>query len=157
MSETNEYRIEKLRCPVTVVLAGGERIEGDLFVQASVPFRLGPEEPSDVFNSADPYVPIAEHSGEILIIAKSRVAEVETGAPSEQDELRIAGLRPTGIEVTLAGFPPCTGFLHIAVRNDRPRLLDYLNALDQQFLMLYTTDGVRLINRAMIERVRPLD
>ena len=157
MSETNEYRIEKLRCPVTVVLAGGERIPGDLFVQASVPFRLGPEEPADVFNSADPYVPLAEASGEILILAKSRVAEVEIGAPSEQDELRIAGLRPVGIEVTLAGSSPRAGFLHIAVRNERPRLLDFLNSLDQQFLMLYTTDGVRLINRALIERVRPLD
>lgn len=157
MSETNEYRIEKLRCPVTVVLAGGERLAGDLFVQASVPFRLGPEEPADVFNSADPYVPIAESSGEILILAKSRVAEVEIGAPSEQDELRNAGLRPMGIEVTLAGLPPRSGFLHIAVRNDRPRLLDFLNALDQQFLTFYATDGVRLINRAMIERARPLD
>ena len=153
----NEYRIEKLRCPVTVVLAGGERIVGDLFVQSVVPYRLGPEEPYDVFNGADPFVPIAAPDGEIMIVAKSRVAEVEVGEPSEQEETRLAGLRPTAIEITLAGFPPSTGFLHIAVRNERPRLLDYLNSLGQQFVALYTATGIRLINRALIERVRPLD
>lgn len=153
----NEYRIEKLRCPVTVVLAGGERIAGDLFVQSMVPYRLGPEEPFDVFNSSDPFVPIAGPDDEILIVAKARVAEVEVGEPTEQEETRLAGLRPTAIEVTLAGCQPRTGFLHIAVRNERPRLLDYLNSLGQQFVALYTAAGIRLINRALIERVRPLD
>jgi hypothetical protein len=153
----NEYRIEKLRCPVTVVMAGGERISGDLFVQSMVPFRLGPEEPFDVFNGPDPFVPIAMADGEILIVAKTRVAEVEVGEPSQLEEERLTGLRPTGIELTLAGLEPRTGFLHIAVRNERPRLLDYLNSLGQQFLALYTASGVRLINRALIERVRPLD
>jgi hypothetical protein len=153
----NEYRIEKLRCPVTVVLAGGERIAGDLFVSATVPYRQGPEDAADVFNAPDPFVPLAQESGEIVILAKARVAEVETGAPSEQEELRFAGLRPSAIEVRLAGLPPRSGFMHLAVRHERPRLLDYLNALTEQFLVLYSTDGVRLLNRALIERVRPLD
>lgn len=153
----NEYRIEKLRCPVTVTMVGGERIEGDLFVSATVPFRLGPEEAIDVLNAPEPFLPIAEPSGEIVIVAKARVAEVETGLPSEHEETRFAGLRPTAIEVALAGGAIRSGFVHLAVRHERPRLLDYLNAITEPFLLLYSTDGVRLISRAMIDRVRPLD
>lgn len=153
----NEYRIEKLRCPVTVVLTGGERIEGDLFVSSTVPYRAGPEQAVDVFNAAEPFVPLAQASGEVLILAKTRVAEVETGPSSEEDEIRFAGSKPTAIEVTLSGLPPRTGFMYLAVRHERPRLLDYLNALADHFLVLYATDGVRLLNRALIERVRELD
>ena len=153
----NEYRIEKLRCPVTVVMAGGEHIEGDLFVSSTVPFRIGPEQAVDVFNAHDPFVPLALASGEILILAKSRVAEVETGTPSEDEELKVAGSKATAIEITLTGLPPRTGFMYLAVRHERPRLLDYLNAPGEQFLVLYDVDGVRLLNRALIERVRELD
>ena len=153
----NEYRIEKLRCPVTVVMADGERIAGDLFVQSTVPFRLGPEEPFDVFNGTDPFIPLGMPDGEVLILAKARVAEVEIGEPTEREESRLAGLRPTALEVTIAGLEPRTGFMHIAVRNERPRLLDFLNSLGQAFVALYTATGVCLINRALIERVRPLD
>jgi hypothetical protein len=35
--------------------------------------------------------------------------------------------------------------------------LDFLNRLQQQFIALYTADGIRLINSRLIERVRPLD
>lgn len=153
----NEYRIEKLRCPVTVVLQGGERIAGDLFVSAAVPYRIGPEDAVDVFNAAEEFVPLAHASGEILILAKSRVAEVETGPPSEHEEMRIAGAKPSAIEVTLAGMPPRTGSMLLAVRHERPRLLDYLNSLTDRFLVLHDADGVRLLNRALIERVSPLD
>jgi hypothetical protein len=49
------------------------------------------------------------------------------------------------------------GTVMLELPTDRPRLLDLLNDTRERFLTLYTSDGVRFINRALIERVRPLD
>jgi hypothetical protein len=61
------------------------------------------------------------------------------------------------LEITLAGGITHFGSMRLEVRADRPRLLDYQNDSTQNFLTLYTDQGVRLVNRAMIESVRPLD
>ena len=153
----SEYRIEKFRYPVIVTLAGGERIAGDMFVQAYARFRSGPEEPPDILNGAEPFFPLVDERGETLLIAKDQVTEVEAVVTEEPDEFRLAGLRPEVIEITLAGGETRQGAVHLEVAVERPRLLDYLNALNLRFLVLQTTDGVRLINRRHIVRVRPLD
>jgi hypothetical protein len=153
----SQYRIEKFRYPVIVTLAGGERIAGDMFVQAYARFRSGPEEPPDILNGAEPFFPLVDERGDTLLIAKDQVAEVEAAVTEADDEFRLAGLRPEVIEITLVGGELRQGAVHLEVATDRPRLLDYLNRFDHRFLALQTTDGVRLINRRQIARVRPLD
>ena len=46
----NDYRIEKDRLAAVVVTVGGERLTGELFVQASPRNRYGREEAADVLN-----------------------------------------------------------------------------------------------------------
>jgi hypothetical protein len=153
----SEYRIEKFRYPVIVTMAGGERIEGDMFVQAYARFRTGPEEPPDILNGDEPFFPLVDGRGDTLLIAKDQVMEVEAVVTEEDDEFRRAGLRPEMIEVTLVGGSALQGAVHVEVAADRPRLLDFLNRFDERFLLLQTTDGVHLVNRRYIARVRPLD
>jgi hypothetical protein len=61
------------------------------------------------------------------------------------------------VEVTLRDGTVRSGRLYLEMPTDRPRLLDYLNRYAQRFVTLYSAGGIRLINRELIERVRPMD
>ena len=49
------------------------------------------------------------------------------------------------------------GSIRLEAPPGRARVSDYLNALTSRFLTLYTSNEARLINRSLIDRVRPLD
>lgn len=152
----SDFRIEKERLPVVVVTDGGERLFGDMFVQSYARHRTGREEPFDVLNSDERFFPLAMADGLTLLIAKTGVRELEiVGDGAIAAEL--AGARPVTVEVTLRGAPARVGRVYLEVPYDRPRLLDFLNRYSHTFLALHTDDGVRLMNVALLERVRQLD
>jgi hypothetical protein len=65
---------------------------------------------------------------------------------------------PTALlQVVLVGGEVRLGSIRLDAPPDRARVLDYLNALTSRFLTLYTSNEARLINRSLIDRVRPLD
>jgi hypothetical protein len=156
---TDDYRIEKSRLSVVVVTAGGERMAGELFVQPFSRYRMGPEQAPDIMNASEPFFPFATDDGETVLIAKDQVREVEIAfAPGEVEDPELAaGARRALIEVTLTDGSAVTGGVYLQAPTDRPRLLDFLNRFDSRFVTLYTPGGARLINRSLIERVRPLD
>ena len=157
MSTFGDLHIEKFRYPVVVTMVDGARIVGDMFVQSIAPFRTGSEEPPDILNDADPYFPLAAADGETLLLAKDHVAEVEAVLPAREDDALAAVARPAVVEIVLASGAVRGGSILLEHHSDRPRLLDHLNRLDERFLTLQSTEGVRLINRRLIVRVRPLD
>lgn len=152
----NEYRIQKDRLPAVLVTVGGEMITGDLFIQASPRNRYGREEAADILNSAEPFFPILTSDGEMFLIAKDRVRELETrDHSSSSDEWRIGA--PATVEVFLTGGGVHTGNVYLESLSGRARVIDFLNRVGERFLMLHTPRGTVLLNRSMIERVRPLD
>jgi hypothetical protein len=156
---TDDYRIEKSRLSVVVVTAGGERMAGELFVQPFSRYRMGPEQAPDIMNGAEPFFPFATADGDTVLIAKDQVREVEI-AFAEGEEVEpesAAGARSALIEVTLSDGAAVSGSVYLQAPTDRPRLLDFLNRFDSRFLTLYAPGGARLVNRRLIERVRPLD
>lgn len=156
---SDDYRIEKDRLPVVLVTAGGERIAGELFVQLHARYRSGPEEAPDLMNDAEPFFPFAVAGGETLLIAKDHVREVEVahghGAALEDDE--VTGIRRALIELTMTDGTIAAGAVYLEVPFNRPRLLDFLNRFDRRFVTLHSNGAARLVNRRLIERVRPLD
>jgi len=151
----NDYRIQKDRLGAVLVTAGGERLAGELFVQASPRNRYGREEAADVLNSAEPFFPMLTSDGELFLVAKERVRELESRDPMPADEWQIGS--PATIEVVLTGGAVHTGNVYIEAMSGRTRVLDYLNRVHERFLLLYTSQGTVLLNRSYIERVRPLD
>ena len=156
---TDDYRIEKSRLSVVVVTAGGERMAGELFVQPFSRYRMGPEQAPDIMNAAEPFFPFATADGDTVLVAKDQVREVEIafGDGEEGEPESAAGARCALIEVTLSDGAAVTGSVYLQAPTDRPRLLDFLNRFDSRFLTLYAPGGARLVNRRLIERVRPLD
>jgi hypothetical protein len=152
----SEYRIDKSRLPVVVVTTAGDRLRGEIFAQAYARHRGGREEPADVLNTADRFFPLAVRGGDTIMLAKAQDREVETVGESAPDEGAVAA-RSASIEVVLSGGPTRTGRVFLQVPFDRPRLLDFLNRYEEPFLPLHTDDGLRLVNVALIARVRQLD
>lgn len=153
----DEYRIEKERLEVTLTMMSGEGVHGFVFVQPPLLGHSSHQEPSALFNEAEPFFPLELPSGEVLLVAKARVVEV-SGLPLDEEAEAIRASAPMALlEITLAGGVTHFGSMRLEVRADRPRLLDFLNDSTDRFLTLYTDQGLRLVNRVLIECVRPLD
>lgn len=155
----NLYRIETTRKAVILTMLGGEEVRGNVFIHFSSyrPFEL--EDVSELFNAETPFFPLELDKDEVILIAKERVAELAADrgeAPSDLAPRDVPA--PTALlQVHLIGGEVRLGSIRLDAPPDRARVLDYLNALRSRFLTLYTSNEARLINRSLIDRVRPLD
>ena len=155
----NLYRIETTRKAVILTMLGGEEVRGNVFIHFSSyrPFEL--EDVSELFNAESPFFPLELDNDEVILISKERVAEVAADrgeAPSDMAPRDPPS--PTALlQVVLVGGEVRLGSIRLDAPPDRARVLDYLNALTSRFLTLYTSNEARLINRSLIDRVRPLD
>jgi hypothetical protein len=150
----SDYRIEKVRRRVEIVLANGQRLDGDVFVP---PLRRveSEREPLDLLNDDEPFLPLVLPSGDAFLIQKSHVAIVGTRLPEGDDAVE-RGLVGMHVEVTLIDGSSHAGSIFPEVRVNRQRLVDVLNDLSLPFLALFTTEQLRLVNRLHIAYVRPL-
>lgn len=154
----NAYRIEKQRLEVTVTLASGQGFRGCIFMPACVAGHAGEPGASSLFNDPDPFFPLELDSGEVLLISKDRVMEVDGLPLSEKEEVLRSSMPMSLLEMTLVGGITHFGSMLLEVRAPgRSRVLDFLNESADRFLTLYTDQGVRLVNRTFVESVRPLD
>jgi hypothetical protein len=156
----NLYRIETTRKAVILTMLGGEEVRGNVFIHFSSyrPFEL--EDVSELFNSETPFFPLELENAEVILVAKERVAELAAAGRSEppSDFPPCDPPAPTALlQVVLVGGEIRLGSIRLDAPPDRARVLDYLNALRCRFLTLYTSNEARLINRSLIDRVRPLD
>ena len=151
----SDYRIEKERVAVAITTVSGATIDGEIFVQSFAQHRLGREEPADLMNSEEPFFPLAVGDGSTMLLAKDQVREVSYQGALVDDAANSVGARTEDLELTMIDGEVLSGAVFIEVSIGRGRLLDFLNRFRLRFLTLHTPDGVRLINRRLIERVRP--
>ena len=147
----SEYRIEKLRRQLSVVLTDGTRLEGEVFLRPNSRHRVRPEEPEDLLNDAEPFFALVRQ-GEAVLVAKSNVSLAETVVPQDDDSSLAALGVP--VEVTLTDGSVCVGSIFLETRADRPRLLDYLNSYTLRFLPVVDATQVFLVNTQTIAHVR---
>jgi hypothetical protein len=155
----NLYRIETTRKAVILTMLGGEEVRGNVFIHFSSyrPFEL--EDVSELFNSDSPFFPLELDNAEVILVSKERVAELAADRSDDPTDLPPRDPpSPTALlQVVLVGGEVRLGSIRLEAPPDRARVLDYLNALTSRFLTLYTSNEARLINRSLIDRVRPLD
>ena len=155
----NLYRIETTRKAVILTMLCGEEVRGNVFIHFSSyrPFEL--EDVSELFNSETPFFPLELENSEVILVAKERVAELGADRSDDPSEAPPPDPRsPTALlQIVLVGGEVRLGSIRLDAPPDRARVLDYLNALTSRFLTLYTSNEARLINRSLIDRVRPLD
>ena len=154
----NLYHIETTQKAVIITMLGGEELRGNVFIHFSPsrPFEL--EDVSELFNSDTPFFPLELENAEVILVAKERVAEVAADREDTSDQpLRDPPIPTSLLQIVLVGGEVRLGSIRLEARPGRARVLDYLNALTSRFLTLYTSNEARLINRSLIDRVRPLD
>ena len=142
---------------MAVTFVGGERIAGAMFVQALARHRSAPEDPRDILNAPEPFFPLLTQDGETLLIAKSRVMEVDDNIPSCRPDPTGSPVPGVSVAVTLVGGVVRTGRVYLEMPGPAPRPLDFLNHTHDRFFALHEERTMRLINRDLVERVHPLD
>ena len=155
----NLYRIETAKKAVILTMFGGEELRGDVFIHFSSyrPFEL--EDVSELLNADSPFFPLGLENGEVILVSKERVAEVaaDRGESTSEERTRTEPSPTALLQIVLVGGEIRLGSIRLEAPPDRARILDYLNALTSRFLTLYTSNEARMINRSLIDRVRPLD
>lgn len=152
----SDYRIEKSRRTVEVTLTNGRRLDGDVFVQTATRFGTGPEEPLDLLNDDEPFLPLVLSTGGAYLVHKAQIAVVGTRLPEGDDavERAVVGMKA---ELTLIDGSTHVGSIFPEVRANRQRLIDALNDLSLPFVALFTAEQLRLVNRRHIAYVRPVN
>lgn len=155
----NLYRIETTRKAVILTMLGGEELRGNVFIHFSSyrPFEM--EDVSELLNADTPFFPLELSNEEVILISKERIAEAaaDRGEEAPDQPPREAPAPTALLQVVLIGGEVRLGSIRLDAPPGRARVLDYLNALTSRFLTLYTSNEARLINRSLIDRVRPLD
>lgn len=148
----SEYRIEKLKRQVTVLLNDGSQLEGEIFLRPLSRYRPRPEEPLELLNDVEPFFPLLVRPGEAIILSKSGVASVETSIEEGEDhEFTALGLP---VEVTMVNGMKRSGSVFIESRAGRQRLFDFLNAFPSRFLPVVDARRICLVNTQSIAHVR---
>jgi hypothetical protein len=150
----SEYRIEKLKREVSVLLANGERLEGQMFLRPVSRYRPRSEDPLELLNDVEPFFPLMLENGKAVLISKSGVAIVETSIEDEDQDLTALGYL---VDVTLINGSSCRGSVFVERQPGRQRLYDFLNAYPSRFMSVVNTDKLILINTQTIAQVREVD
>ncbi|MBA3670917.1 MAG: hypothetical protein H0W68_02690 [Gemmatimonadaceae bacterium] len=151
----NEYRIEKVRHPAAVALTNGRLLEGDMFLQRFAQFRAGPEQPLDVLNNNDPFLPMMLSSGDVRLLQKSQITMVATALPALEDGV-VTTVPGMHIELTLSDDTSLEGSVFPELRSDHPRLVDFLNCMTSRFFPVFGTEQLLLVSYAHIVSARPV-
>ena len=73
---TEAYRIEKVKVGARLWMRGGAEVEGEIFLQPSMPYRLGPQRPIELLNERDAFFPVETSPGQYLLVAKDSVERI---------------------------------------------------------------------------------
>lgn len=149
----SEFRIEKVRRAVVLTLSDGSALEGDVFLQPTARYRAGAQEPAELFNEPEPFVPVAMADRSLVLVAKSQVYRVQFAADAADTPM--GGVEAeAAVDVVFPDGSVAGGALRLETRAERSRLLDFLNDEQQAFITLRSSFGITLINRRHIVQVR---
>ncbi len=143
-----------------MTLANGEVYPGEIHLIDWVHHHAGPETPLEMLNRPEGFFPVTQESGTVFV-PKTQVAMVTCewpphGWPPDGIVLLPDPDRRISLLVRLASGEELRGEAAMALRAGHERALDYLNE-SGSFFQLVTEDVPRLINRAHVSVVRPLD
>jgi hypothetical protein len=147
----SDLKVPKRRVEVELVLAGGEKKHGVVFLSPHAHSHGGPERLSDALNGADSFLPLLE-DGTMTFVRRDGIALARVAADVESGE---DAALPTEFEVrvTLEGGLELAGRISFVLPEGHARLQDYLNAQEPFLALLEDERVATLVNRRRILRV----
>jgi hypothetical protein len=153
------FTIPRVAVPANLLLAGGGKRDGEVYVMERVPQHAGHETPLDMLNRPEgffPFRPTHDRAG-VLLVAKARTVTLTVSRSEPEDVARLTAAKQASLEVTLADGSTLSGWATLELPAHHSRLLDYLNATNEAFFCLTTSNEIHLVNRAHVLYVRPED
>src|SRR6266702_4084026 len=129
------FSMPRVAVPAILLLAGGGKREGEVYVMERVPQHVGPETPLDMLNRPEPFFPFRPKKGSdrILLVAKARTVTLSVPRPQGEDSVRLSAAKKATMEITLADGSILSGWATLELPQHHSRLLDYLNAVAAPF------------------------
>ena len=145
----SEFRVEKVKRPLDVVLANGHKMSGTIFLEPVA--RHGREQDTrELLNDGEDFFPISVN-GQLTLLAKDQVKTATYRAPI--DAVR-ATAQSIPVKVILSDGSVIAGSIAIEQRSAAVRLLDFLNGFNGRFLPIADGTTHCLVNRRMIAGVQ---
>ncbi len=152
----SEWSQSTERMQAEVRLVDGVSLQGELHLQGRVFHHTGPESPVELLNRPEAFIPLSTPNG-IVFVAKAQVMMVvcpPVSAVPDPERLSVAKL--IGLDVVMHGGVEVKGWATLELPPPRARTLDFLNG-PEPFFAISTDDDYRVLNRALVRLVRPLD
>jgi len=154
------FSIPRVAVPASLLLTGGGRRDGQIYVMERAPQHAGPETPLDMLNRHEGFYPFrpTDDGGAVLLVTKARTVTLSvprTTAP--EDPARLSAAKQARIELTLADGSRLSGWATLELPEHHSRMLDYLNASVDPFFAVTTEDQIHFVNRAHVLYARPED
>src|SRR3954469_2992415 len=144
----SEFRIEKVRQQLEIILTSGEKLNGTVFLEPLARTHAGPQSPRELLNDDATFFPF-DVKGNLVLLSKEHVKQVS---------YRSSGATTVGptvaVRVLLSDGSSVDGVVELEAKSDAHRLLDFLNDFDGRFLSLNDRAMQRLVNRRMIAGVQ---
>jgi hypothetical protein len=150
----DELRVPKRRAQAEVILSGGGARRVVLFLAEGAPGHAGPEQPSDLLNGADEFVPAFDEDAQVMsFLHRGAVSVVRVARELERDDAEALTL-PTEheVRVQLVDGTALAGLVSYLRPPDRSRLVDFLNE-PRPFFRLLEAGSVALVNKRHVARV----
>lgn len=152
------------RVTTVTTMSDGEVVPGFLHVLGAVPYRAGPETVLEMLNRPEGFFATTFDEGGVLILSKAQVVMVVCPidapdgpeASTDDDDDDGGGRPPIRMSVRLTTGEDLVGEVGAELPSTRARPIDYLNATGP-FFELRTEAAQRLINRAYVRAVRPVE
>lgn len=153
------FSMPRVAIPATLLLAGGGKKDGEVYLMERVAQHAGVETPLDMLNRPDAFFPFRakDDTSGVLLVAKARTVTLTVPRPDDEDSARLSAAKQASLEVTLADGSKLSGWATLELPQYHSRLLDYLNASAEPFFAITTADAMHLVNRAHVLYVRPED
>ncbi|MDH3285060.1 MAG: hypothetical protein OEQ13_09990 [Acidobacteriota bacterium] len=155
-----QLKLDKVTVPVDVLLDGGDRLTGEIYLLPVVETECRKECVIDLVRSPEPFLPLGT-KGELRMINKGHIVLLHVPNPSEAglDDATELFHHEERVSLELAGVPESDRWIEVAVKwsapADRSRLLDHLNDVGD-WIAVEDESGLALIATHSIVTVRPL-
>ena len=147
------FQVPRREASARILLDDGRTLDGKVYL-AVTGHDGRPETVWERLNDAgEEFVPVACGPDRFLLNKSGIITVTVSDEDDAVHDDTYDGARETPVRVSLAGGISLIGRLHIAMPQERSRVLDYLNAAPR-FLPLHSPEGITLVHRRFIVSVR---
>ena len=145
-----DQRIKVDSRSVEIVLEGGARLVGELFLQLYGVHQVGPQRVFEVINNDESFLPLRTEEG-VKLININRIIAVYTAAADEIDPLLELGEKHS-VRVTTILNDSHKAQIYVNLPNGHLRVKDFLNQ-KERFLLFHIGEKVAYFSRDKIVMV----